>query len=310
MPEPEEHPVEQDPLACRPWRGVTLARRYVRFPAGDLVGLAFLRGPTRGTGVSTGSRRWWEQGWRLAGPARGTVVVPAGNQLRVQVVGEASSYALWSLQVSGVDALSFAGAGAAASVLGFLPFLSDLKAIDLWSLPVGDDAIGDVWSCGSLQSVNLWGTRVSDAGLAGSVALPLLRRLAVPGRHTGDAALGILGGLPALRELDLAGSSVTDRGLAALCGARSLVGLSLWDTRITDDGLAHLGALGRLTHLDLGATSVTDSGLEALRGLPLRRLSLTDTLVTAEGLRALRSLLPGCQIEPRFPGAVPGAALG
>src|SRR5256886_599871 len=145
---------------------------------------------------------------------------------------------------------------------------------------------------------DLWGTRVSDAGLATLASLPGLRRLTVPGRHIGDAGMPCLADLGSLRELDLSGSSVTDAGLAFLTRAHSLVRLSLWGTHVTDEGLRHLHRLTSLAEIELGATSVTDAGLVHLLHLPLRHVSLGDSLVSPKGLRMLRTALPGCRVEP------------
>jgi hypothetical protein len=110
--------------------------------------------------------------------------------------------------------------------------------------------------------------------------------------------MACLGELDGLRELDLSGSQVTDAGLGFLAGAQSLMALTLWDTHVTDAGLHHLQELPSLVELDLGATAITDQGLAELAVLPLRWLSLRDTLVSVEGLRALREALPGCRVEP------------
>ena len=293
-----EHRMGQGLTHCQPLKALTLPRRVVCFPPGDPLGLAFVRGPMRGSGLAGGSRRWWDQGWRPAGPARGCLTVPAGNQLKVQVAGSLTPRLLGYLEEAHVDALSVAGQAAPDDILALLPRLESLQALDLWSVPIDDDGLSEVWNCPWLEAINLWGTRVSDSGLAGLATLRWLRRLTVPGQRTGDRAMALLATLGALRELDLSGSSVTDAGLADLADAGSLRRLSLWGTAITDDGLQALAAFPRLSELDLGATAITDAGLGHLRALGLRRLSLVDTLITHDGLRALRGDLPSCRIEP------------
>lgn len=291
---------------CRPLRGAGLPARSVVFPGQDpsgLMGQVFLRGPARGSGLAYGSHHWWNQGWRPGGPAQGEVLVPAGNQLKVQIGRTLDSFDVWGLEVAEPDAVGFTDACSAAGAAPLLACLTTVRAVDLWSLGVGDDVAGELSGCPSLEAVNLWGTRVGDAGLASVAALPRLRSLVVPGRSAGDGAALLLGGLPRLRELDLAGAALTDRGLRALVRATSLARLSLWGTRVSDAGLACLAALPHLTELDLGNTAVTDGAIPVLASLPLRRLSLTDSLVTPSGLQSLRTRLPGCRVEPHVPQA-------
>ncbi len=260
--------------------------------------MLYLRGPGQ-RAVSGRACRGWGAGWREVGEARGPVAVPAGNQvkLRARSLGWADAGPLDSLGPRDLQALTL-GETASEPVLASLGHLTGLELLDLWAAPVGDEAMGYVARLPGLKVLDLWGTRVSDAGLRALAQLEGLRRLTVPGRQTGDAVMPCLADLGGLRELNLSGSSVTDAGLALLTKAHSLVRLSLWETRVTDAGLRHLHHLHSLEELDLGATAVTDQALAHLRRLPLRWVSLQDTLVSPEGLRGLRSALPGCRIEP------------
>lgn len=299
---------------CRPLRALNLPRRDLQFPVEHSAGTVYVRGPGHRSALGRAGRRW-NHGWREAGEARGVVTVEPGNQVKLRAhrrnliegtaggpgggLGSAWSDAgpLHRLGPRDLQALSLGGA-ATASVLDSLGHLTGLEVLDLWTAPIGDEAVSAVARLSGLRVLDLWGTRVSDTGLRALAPLEGLRRLTAPGRQTGDAGIPCLADLGGLRELSLSGSSVTDAGLAMLTRAHSLVRLSLWGTRVTDAGLQHLHQLTSLAELDLGATAVTDQGLSHVRRLPLRWVSLRDTLVSPEGLRGLRAALPACRVEP------------
>lgn len=302
------------PARCRPLAAAVLPLRQVEFGCGDLTGVAYVRGPLRGAGGMVGaSRRWWDAGWRVVGTLNGAVTVPSGNQLKVQIQSIPDQALLSCLESAGAQVLSLAGSGAAVGALARLRRLDGLQALDLWSAPVDDETLGDVWDyrwMELLEGLNLWGTLVSDAGLAELACRTRLRRLHVPGRRTGDGAMSCLSAVTSLQELDLAGSSVTDWGLAKLAGAPNLSRLSLWGTAVSDRGLAWLETFPRLTEVDLGSTGITDRGLHRLHLPRLKRICLLDSLVSPEGIRRLQAELPSCHIEPapsarRYAGHIP-----
>ena len=283
--------------SCRPFRALTLPRRELDFPADYSLGTLSLRGPGRRRASRT-ARHGWGAGWREFREASGRVRVPAGNQLKLEAWQPwPDPAALERLGPLDLQALILGGRAASEAVLASLGHLSGLELLDLWRGRVGDDAMPFLTRLPRLRVLDLWGTGVTDAGLQALSPLGGLRHLTVP-RRTGDDAMACLGELDGLRELDLSGSSVTDDGLGFLAGAHSLVALTLWDTRVTDAGLPHLQELPFLAELDLGATAITDQGLAQLVSLPLRRLSLRDSLVSLEGLQALREALPRCRVEP------------
>jgi Leucine Rich repeat len=282
---------------CRPLRTVTLPCREIEFPAEHSLGMLSLRGPGRRRATSR-ARHGWRAGWRDFQEARGRVRVPAGTQLKLRALQPwPDPAALKGLGPLDLQGLILGGLAASETVLASLGHLTGLELLDLWAGPVGDRAIPFVARLPHLRVLDLWGTGVTDAGLQALSPLRGLRRLTLP-RHTSDAALPYLAEFDGLRELNLLGSRVTDAGLGLLGAAHSLTRLSLWRTKVTDAGLHHLQGLPSLVDLDLGCTAVTDQGLAALAVLRLRRVSLRDTLVSAEGLQALREALPWCRIEP------------
>jgi len=256
-----------------------------------------VRGPGRRRTWSR-QRHGWGGGWREFVEARGLVRIPAGTQVKLRAMAPwPDPDALERLGPLDLQGLVLGGLAASEATLASLRHLTSLEHLDLWTAPIGDEAMPFIARLSHVKVLSLWGTRVTDAGLHALNPLGGLRSLTVP-RQIGDAAMPFLAELDGLRELILSGSRVTDAGLASLGGARSLRRLSLWDTRVTDAGLAQLQELPFLVELDLGATAITDQGLAELAALPLRRLALRDSLVSLEGLRALREALPRCRVEP------------
>ncbi|HEU5004124.1 MAG TPA: hypothetical protein VFW71_15280 [Actinomycetota bacterium] len=295
---------------CRPLIPVARPRRTVAFPVAERLGTVLLRGPrARGTRTDTtgawpvsalgrSARRWWDDGWREAGPAQGCVRVPAGCELGLRLAREADGQALVDLCPGDLQCLSIRQA--MESVLRLLGELEGLVALDLWGAEVDDDAMFAVAACRNLEALDLWGTRVGPAGLARLGCLAGLRRLTAPGDSWGDDAAAGLGLFPGLHVLDLSGTMIGDQGIDRMDGVPLLTRLSLWGTRVTDRALPLLARLPRLSGLDLGDTAVTDAGLDALVGLRrLRSVSLQDALVSREGLERFRAARPDCRIEPR-----------
>lgn len=276
---------------------VRLPCRTVNFPADHSLGTAYLRAPLPPAAAPRRSRRCWSAQWGDAGPAQGTLDVPAGHQLKLQATTCWDPDAFGRLGHGDVQALRLSGREA-PHILGLVGHLAGLEALDLWAAPVGDDSVASLCGLLGLRSLNLWGTQMTDAAMAYLPAMPRLRNLTVPGRNVGDAAMVDLAAMAMLRVLDLSGSRVSDEGLAMLSASRSIIRLCLWGTAITDAGLPALGRFPALREVDLGGTAVTDAGLVHLTGLGLQRLSLRDTLVSPDGICQVRELMPGCRVDP------------
>ena len=165
------HPAD----SCRPLRARILPRREIHFPAERSVGTLLVRGP--GQRWSGRARHGWGAGWRELGEARGRVLVPAGNQLKLRASRQRwpDPVALECLGPGDLQALALGGVDAAEAVLASLGHLSGLELLDLWTAPVGDDAIPLISALPGLRVLDLWGTGVTDTGLQGLFPLGDLR---------------------------------------------------------------------------------------------------------------------------------------
>lgn len=100
-----------------------------------------------------------------------------------------------------------------------------------------------------------------------------------------------------LDSLYLKKVAVKDENLDAISSLSGLKILDLSDTQITDAGLAKLVPLQGLHWLLLSGTQVTDEGVVDLSKIPLKRITLFDTVVTPEAVKKLQEQLPDAKIE-------------
>jgi Leucine-rich repeat (LRR) protein len=164
-----------------------------------------------------------------------------------------------------VPGLSLRGQAIAASRLGHLTDLPELKALVLDDTDVIDPGAVHL----ALARIYLARTPVDDAALARlAAAQPALEVLDVEDCAIGDAAAHAIATLRSLRALDLAG------------------------TRIGDAGGGELGALHQLEILDLGRTQIAARTIAAIRPLALRELFVDGTRAGHE-LATLDGYAPG-----------------
>jgi hypothetical protein len=151
-----------------------------------------------------------------------------------------------------------------------------------------------------LRWLSILGTKAQGFFLAQLQECKKLAYLELNQSQVNDAGLAVMPHFPALRELHLSGcAGVGDAGVSRIAQMTGGVQtLSLLGTQVTDDGLAPLGSLASLQTLYLTNTAITDAGLKHLQACKsLRRLYLENTKTTSAGIDALRSALPGCQVQ-------------
>lgn len=202
--------------------------------------------------------------WRgLSGDANGEVAVPAGKEVRLELLGP-----------SFVNDLSFRdklrlklGLNATIAVTNDLSCLDALEPNDLQAVALRP------WSGSIIATRNLALASKGGASLVLRNEEPDLARLAR---------------FRTMRELDVGDTPVTDAGLTHLKRLTALQLLRLDDTQISDKGMIRVGKLTSLRELRVGGTPVGDEGLALLKALSsLEILSLDRTRVTGKGLRNL-----------------------
>lgn len=141
---------------------------------------------------------------------------------------------------------------------------------------------------------------LTDSDLAPLSKATKLKQLYLGQTSVGDGGLAPLRTLKELQMLDLSDTRTTDAGLRTLSGLPELQALNISDTKITDTGLESLTGLKKLSLLDVSKNDIGDKALPHLARLPLSRLGLLETKVSAEGVARFRNLRPGCQLADPY----------
>lgn len=113
---------------------------------------------------------------------------------------------------------------------------------------------------------------------AGSIRVPAGCAISLTLNYQGSQSTKFIRTLPAkiVRGLTCRDMEIDDRAVADLCTQKGLVQLNLQGVDLTDDGLKHISSLSELRKLSLSDTLVTPKGLSVLRNLPrLEILSLS-----------------------------------
>jgi|GEM_PF-1584377 len=282
-------------------RGVSEGR-VVHFPADRSLGRLMVR--------DEGAYVHWNEGWEPLGDARGTVHVPVGKQLRLEVSREAAKdlSPLANLKPDDLYYVMLWRTQARDDALKHLAHLTGLQVLDARYTLVTDDGLKHLNALTSLKILRLGGTQIGDAALANIKGMTSLESLNIGPTLITDEGMAHIAHLRSLRTLNLHNNAdVSDAGLAHLKDLTSLKWLSLCGTRISYRGLAHLSKLTKMEHLNLSDTDITDRGLAHLsrmRSLKYLRMDGTRVgdrgLVHLKNLKALETLyLPGNRISDK-----------
>lgn len=181
--------------------------------------------------------------------------------------------------------------------LAHVQAFSELRELDLASIPISDKALEKIAPLKKLRRLRIANAAVTDHSLKYLQQLNGLEALSLPLTTIGDDALVHLKALPQLKELNLGVTHVTDAGLEHLQGLTHLEVLNLVGAKISDGGLRRLKDLTNLRTLTLQHVPITDAGLVHLRSLTkLQSLNLRGTRTTVAAVQDLRKRLPAAAI--------------
>jgi len=161
--------------------------RQMNFPETESLGNLYVR--------PVGSP--YEGDWEKFGEARGRIVVPAGNEVKLEVtpLAKADLAPLAKLDSDALDALSLA------------------------RVNLRDEELRHIANLTGLQHLNISQTRLSNTGLAFLGTLFGLRTLDLNRTHINDTGLVYLNTLHSLRKLDLSTTDCTVAGVERLQGS-------------------------------------------------------------------------------------------
>jgi beta-lactamase regulating signal transducer with metallopeptidase domain len=287
--------------------------RVLRFPKTRTVGMIRARDP-RPLGSD------WKDGWEEVGPAKGSVRVPRGKDVWLQVTEQPASDMRWlsALAPDDVEVITFDDTPPDASVaqlarlsgLKWLVFydrlprgagfdyLSRLKSLEgllVAGSAITDDELGvlanRLTGLESCRRLELGSTELTDAGLAHLESLQSLEGFFGGSNKITGSGFSHLARLPALKEVGFGSEEMGDAAPAHLAECASLKRLTLNCPKITDAGIAGLAKSKSLEALKLKYVPMTDAGLAHLSQVKtLRELELKATQVTDAGLAHLARL--------------------
>lgn len=276
---PEVPPIESNRAP------VPMRQRLLHFPEDRSPGRVFVRkAPAMDASpYYLDNRRG--AGWTNLGAARGAVLVPAGNDVRLLVEGTPALRDLSPLAVLRPDDL-------------------DELAIFCWGSPQLQ-AEGTIFTHLShltgLKALSVEPTQVTPRGLSLLKGLRALRHLSIrcppsqaslpPTPQFDEACLAQLAKLSTLESLCLADADISDQGVGYLAELSNLSELELWSPRLDGPGLAQLQRLPSLRSLRLAGSGLTENCLPPLAGLrALRKLNIGDLEITDAGVAHLSTL--------------------
>ncbi len=273
--------------------------RELRFPQDRAIGKVYAR-PAKSDGYASSAYSDFE----LVGDAVGSVKVPAGQDVRLDVSKSASAglSVLDGLAPEGIQVLMLRDTDVDDDGLRHVGRLTGLRVLILSHTRIGDAGIAHLSKLEKLQEINLdafgvnrQGFGVGDEALRVLAKLPELASISLRLTKVTDAGLAALAENSAIRSLLVPGTKVSDAGMKHLRRLSQLetLWLGVYDegANVTDEGLGDIGELTTLKHLNLSGTKITDAGLPRLGKLSkLESLSLDSTAITEEGLRHLAPL--------------------
>jgi hypothetical protein len=167
------------------------------------------------------TRRWTlalDRPWTLLQTAQGTISIPAGVQVKLEVDYDAA------------DDLTPLGRLSADS----------LDALGLVGPHVNDAAMDYVARLTGLQELRLLRTAVSDQGLLKLAGLKRLRRLEIQETNIGDEGIAVCRDFPYLQYLWMTHTQVTNKSLPLFLEMKGLRRLHLDHTGVSAEGLTQL----------------------------------------------------------------------
>lgn len=208
-----------------------------------------------------------------------------------------------------------------------LSHCTELKALALDHLWIGEDGLKHLQGSKKLTELYLAGTLVEDSAMKLIAGFPNLRKLRVAQTSVSgdglaeiqtlkledldlsecsqlfDDAMEQLAPIKSLKRLNLFKVVVSDLGVEKLEGLANLQWLNLDQTQLTDTGLPFLSGMTEMSFMHLGSTGVSDAGMTHLTSLKkLKDLKLTRTAVTEQGAKTITDAIPGCEVQLKYEG--------
>ncbi len=247
------------------------------------------------------------ESWKYHAEAQGTVGIPPGVQVRLEVPDARLFQHLTGLQADALQSLSLRGSNLQDEEVSSIARLTGLRALDCeHNASLTDKGLGYLSGLKQLEWLHLGLTGVSLAEAGSFPELEQLWYLDLNQCPLSKNALNVISKLPGLRWINLEDTNIHAADLEQLTLCPRLEGLSLCECNVDQSPVPFMVRLkavpalpvlmpvkNNLRYLNLGnEMQITDADLKLLEGLPnLQYLSLRKNKgVTDAGMAALTNL--------------------
>jgi hypothetical protein len=243
---------------------------------------------------------------KVTRPARGKVVVPAGQLVRFipaksfyQNPGVINTLAEDSFDL--IEPIAFSLDETDSSIgdrtLAYIGHLKGLLSVDVNRSDTTDAGLAHVAQLPNLQRLFAFQTAIEGKCLEQISTLKQLRSLNLGCNHLREDDLKYLASIPRLQHLHLVSCQIGDKGIKNLSHCTSLINLQIGKNRqITDQSIKYFLDMKNLRYLELCGTSITIAGAMQLKSLPLHILVLPGAPSKAERDKIAR-VFPGVGVN-------------
>ena len=217
-------------------------------------------------------------------------------------------------KLKGIPGLTRVGlgnkAGSDAAVAELVKAVPNLEYLNLGYSSCTDKAFVEIAKLTKLRELKAMELPITSAAMVSIAKLPNLQQLDVSKTAIGDDGLEALKGSPLTNLWFNTMKGVTKKGVAAIAAmpkltnlvvqfaeinaeveelgkSKTLKEITFMNSTLDDVGGVQLAKIKTLENLFLWSTKVTDKTMEALSGLPLKVLYISNTAVTDAGLKPL-----------------------
>jgi hypothetical protein len=252
----------------------------------------------------------------LRGAARGTVTVPAGKIVALNVTHRflQNPGIIQTIDPDGLDSLKINATsmdesedGLCDRALKFVRHLSGLTELCLDRSDSTDLGLAHAAELPNLHKFSAFSTQMNGSCLKSICTLKKLRVLRIAHNILKEENLIFLSALPELECLSVARTGLSDAGMKYLskCGKLRILDLSE-NPGIGDQSIKHLLPLKNLAYLCLKGTQISPEGIKQLKPLALKDIVLPAESYKKNDLDSIGRTLSGVVLEVRGKVAVDG----